>query len=42
VATAVGRSRAAVSNLLRLLDLPQVIRPLIEKRELDMGHARAQ
>jgi ParB family chromosome partitioning protein len=40
-ADAVGRSRAAVSNLLRLLELPQVIRPLIEKRELEMGHARA-
>jgi ParB family chromosome partitioning protein len=41
VAEAVGRSRAAVSNLLRLLDLPQAIRPFIEKRELEMGHARA-
>jgi len=40
-AEAVGRSRAAVSNLLRLLDLPQAIRPFIEKRELEMGHARA-
>jgi ParB family chromosome partitioning protein len=40
-ATAVGRSRAAVSNLLRLLELPQAIRPLLEKRELEMGHARA-
>jgi len=40
-ADAVGRSRAAVSNLLRLLDLPQAIRPFIEKRELEMGHARA-
>jgi ParB family chromosome partitioning protein len=40
-AEAVGRSRAAVSNLLRLLDLPQAIRPLIEKRELEMGHARS-
>jgi ParB family chromosome partitioning protein len=40
-AEAVGRSRAAVSNLLRLLDLPQAIRPLLEKRELEMGHARA-
>ena len=40
-AEAVGRSRSAVSNLLRLLDLPQAIRPLIEQRELEMGHARA-
>jgi len=40
-AEAVGRSRAAVSNLLRLLELPQAIRPMIENRELEMGHARA-
>ncbi len=40
-AEAVGRSRAAVSNLLRLLELPQAIRPFIERRELEMGHARA-
>jgi len=40
-ADAVGRSRAAVSNLLRLLDLPRVARELLEQRQLDMGHARA-
>ncbi|HEX5419349.1 MAG TPA: ParB/RepB/Spo0J family partition protein, partial [Gammaproteobacteria bacterium] len=40
-AAAVGRSRAAVSNLLRLLELPEAVRSLIERRELDMGHARA-
>ena len=40
-ADAVGRSRAAVSNLLRLLELPDAIRTLLERRELDMGHARA-
>ncbi len=40
-ATAVGRSRAAVSNLLRLLELPPPVIGLIESRELDMGHARA-
>ena len=40
-ADAVGRSRAAVSNLLRLLDLPDEIRRLLEKHELEMGHARA-
>src|SRR4051794_33964331 len=40
-ADAVGRSRAAVSNLLRLLELPQEITALVEKRELEMGHARA-
>ena len=40
-AEAVGRSRAAVSNLLRLLELPEAIRGLVERRELEMGHARA-
>ncbi len=40
-AEAVGRSRAAVSNLLRLLDLGEEASRLVEHRELDMGHARA-
>lgn len=40
-ADAVGRSRVAVSNLLRLLELPEVVRRLVERRELNMGHARA-
>jgi ParB family chromosome partitioning protein len=40
-AEAVGRSRAAVSNLLRLLELPPEVMALLEKRQLDMGHARA-
>jgi ParB family chromosome partitioning protein len=40
-AEAVGRSRAAVSNLLRLLELPHEIRVLVETRALEMGHARA-
>ncbi|GAB3066801.1 ParB/RepB/Spo0J family partition protein [Stenotrophomonas tumulicola] len=40
-AEAVGRSRAAVSNLLRLLELPVAIRVLLESRRLEMGHARA-
>ena len=40
-ADAVGRSRAAVSNLLRLLELPKEIRILVETRALEMGHARA-
>jgi ParB family transcriptional regulator, chromosome partitioning protein len=39
-AQAVGRSRAAVSNLLRLLDLPEAVRTLLEKHRLEMGHAR--
>jgi ParB family chromosome partitioning protein len=41
VAEAVGRSRAAVSNLLRLLELPEAIRTLLAERALEMGHARA-
>jgi len=40
-ADAIGRSRAAVSNLLRLLDLPEPIRELLEQHRLEMGHARA-
>ena len=40
-AEAVGRSRAAVSNLLRLLELPPEVCQLVDKRELEMGHARA-
>lgn len=40
-AEAVGRSRAAVSNLLRLLELADEVKSMVEKRELEMGHARA-
>ncbi len=40
-AQAVGRSRASVSNLLRLIDLPVGVRVLLETRRLEMGHARA-
>ena len=40
-AEAVGRSRAAVSNLLRLLDLCDEAKGLVERGELEMGHARA-
>ncbi|HTA64594.1 MAG TPA: ParB/RepB/Spo0J family partition protein [Xanthomonadaceae bacterium] len=40
-AEAVGRSRAAVSNLLRLLELPAAIRELLASHALEMGHARA-
>ena len=40
-AHAVGRSRAAVSNLLRLLDLEETVKEMVEHRELEMGHARA-
>jgi ParB family transcriptional regulator, chromosome partitioning protein len=40
-AEAVGRSRAAVSNLLRLLELTDEVKELVEHRKLEMGHARA-
>ncbi|MDX1594024.1 MAG: ParB/RepB/Spo0J family partition protein [Gammaproteobacteria bacterium] len=40
-AGAVGRSRAAVSNLLRLLELEAEVKGLVEERTLEMGHARA-
>lgn len=40
-AEAVGRSRAAVSNLLRLLELGDEVKQLIEQGALEMGHARA-
>ena len=40
-AEAVGRSRAAVSNLLRLTELNEDVKRRIEQRELEMGHARA-
>ncbi len=41
VSEAVGRSRAAVTNLLRLLTLQSDVRQLLEKGQMDMGHARA-
>jgi|SRR5450631_1844602 ParB family chromosome partitioning protein len=41
IAHAIGRSRAAVTNLLRLLDLPAEITTMIETRTISMGHARA-
>jgi len=41
VAEAVGRSRTAVTNLLRLTDLAPDVANMVERRELDMGHARA-
>jgi ParB family chromosome partitioning protein len=40
-AEAVGRSRATVSNLLRLLDLGEEIRQWLQEGKLEMGHARA-
>ena len=41
VADSVGRSRASVSNLLRLLDLADPVKDQVNKGLLDMGHARA-
>jgi ParB family transcriptional regulator, chromosome partitioning protein len=40
-AKAVGRSRAAVTNLLRLLNLAQPVQELLLANQIDMGHARA-
>lgn len=40
-ANAVGRSRTAVTNLLRLLELEDETKELLDSRQLDMGHARA-
>ncbi len=40
-ADAVGRSRASVSNLLRLQELSDKVKPLLETRQIEMGHARA-
>jgi ParB family chromosome partitioning protein len=40
-ADAVGRSRASVSNLLRLLGLNEDIKRMVENGDLEMGHARA-
>ena len=41
VADSVGRSRASVSNLLRLLDLADPVKDQVNRGLLDMGHARA-
>jgi ParB family transcriptional regulator, chromosome partitioning protein len=41
VADAIGRSRAAVSNLLRLLELTRPVKQMLEEGALEMGHARA-
>lgn len=41
VADVIGKSRAAVSNLLRLNQLENDVKSLVSNRQLDMGHARA-
>ena len=41
IAESVGRSRSAVTNMLRLLELCAQVQRLLESRQLEMGHARA-
>ncbi|MBE9539428.1 MAG: ParB/RepB/Spo0J family partition protein [Proteobacteria bacterium] len=41
VATAVGKSRSTIANLLRLMSLQEDVRTLLEHGDLEMGHARA-
>lgn len=41
LASVVGKSRSHVANLLRLLDLPESIKKLVDSGKLSMGHARA-
>ena len=41
VANAVGRARASVSNMLRLLELQNGVQQLLNNTEINMGHARA-
>ena len=41
VARAVGKSRTTVTNLLRLLELNEDVKTLVDERRLEMGHARA-
>ena len=41
IATAVGKSRATVSNLLRLNGLNEPVKRMLEYGDIDMGHARA-
>ncbi|MGB1238684.1 MAG: ParB/RepB/Spo0J family partition protein [Pseudomonadales bacterium] len=41
VADAVGKSRSAVANLLRLMKLTEDVRKMLEYGDIDMGHARA-
>jgi ParB family chromosome partitioning protein len=37
----VGKSRSSVTNILRLLDLPDVVQQAVRKNQISMGHARA-
>lgn len=40
IATAVGKSRTAITNLLRILQLPAEIKQMLEQNKLDLGHAK--
>lgn len=41
IANTVGKSRSAIANLLRLLQLPEPVRLMLERGDLEMGHARS-
>jgi ParB family chromosome partitioning protein len=41
IAQAVGKSRTAVTNFLRLLELAEPVKQMLELRQIDMGHAKA-
>jgi ParB family chromosome partitioning protein len=41
IARRVGRNRSTIANLLRLLKLPDEVKPLVQERTLSEGHARA-
>jgi ParB family chromosome partitioning protein len=41
IAGALGKSRSTITNLLRLLDLSDMVKKMLESRQLEMGHARA-
>ena len=40
-ASAVGKSRTTITNLLRLLELPEEVKRMVQHNQLEMGHARA-
>ncbi|MBS0358996.1 MAG: ParB/RepB/Spo0J family partition protein [Proteobacteria bacterium] len=41
IAKVVGRSRTMVTNMLRLLNLPELLKEMLVQRKIEMGHARA-
>lgn len=41
LAETVGKSRSHIANLLRLLDLPEAVKTLMDRGDISMGHARA-